>query len=69
MKAELKRQNAHSVLRTYTILNMLSLLHHINNALKANYVMARDVDYVIQDDEVVIVDQFTGRVNEGACLF
>ena len=41
------------------------LLHHINNALKANYIMARDVDYVIQDDEVVIVDQFTGRLMKG----
>ena len=41
------------------------LLHHINNALKANYIMARDVDYVIQEDEVVIVDQFTGRLMKG----
>ncbi len=41
------------------------LLHHINNALKANYIMARDVDYVIQEDEIVIVDQFTGRLMKG----
>ena len=41
------------------------LLHHINNALKANYVMGRDVDYVVQDGEIVIVDQFTGRLMKG----
>ena len=56
--------------RTFRIENLYDikhavLLHHINNALKANYVMARDVDYVIQDDEVVIVDQFTGRLMKG----
>ena len=41
------------------------LLHHINNALKANYIMVRDVDYVVQEDEIVIVDQFTGRLMKG----
>ena len=56
--------------RTFRIENLYDikhavLLHHINNALKANYVMARDVDYVIQEDEVVIVDQFTGRLMKG----
>ncbi|EIA21029.1 preprotein translocase subunit SecA [Listeria fleischmannii subsp. coloradonensis] len=41
------------------------LLHHIAQALKANYTMALDVDYVVQDDEVLIVDQFTGRIMKG----
>lgn len=41
------------------------LVHHINNALKANYIMMRDVEYVVQDNQVVIVDQFTGRLMEG----
>lgn len=41
------------------------LLHCINNALKANYAMARDVDYVVQDDEIVIVDANTGRFLKG----
>ncbi|WP_239255198.1 preprotein translocase subunit SecA [Listeria ilorinensis] len=41
------------------------LLHHIAQALKANYTMALDVDYVAQDDEVLIVDQFTGRIMKG----
>ncbi len=42
-----------------------NLLHHINNALKANYVMIRDIEYVVQDNQIVIVDQFTGRLMEG----
>ena len=41
------------------------LVHHINNALKANFVMIRDFEYVVQDNQVVIVDQFTGRLMEG----
>lgn len=41
------------------------LVHHINNALKANYVMIRDNEYVVQDNKVIIVDQFTGRLMEG----
>jgi preprotein translocase subunit SecA len=43
----------------------VTLLHSINNALKANYTMARDVDYVVQDDKVIIVDSFTGRLMHG----
>ena len=42
-----------------------SLVHFINQALKANYSMKLDVDYVVQDGEVVIVDQFTGRLMKG----
>lgn len=41
------------------------LVHHINQAIKANFGMKKDVDYVVQDDEVVIVDQFTGRLMKG----
>ncbi|MDE6195577.1 MAG: preprotein translocase subunit SecA [Erysipelotrichaceae bacterium] len=41
------------------------LVHHIQQALKANYIMAKDVEYVVQDDEIVIVDQFTGRLMKG----
>ena len=39
----------------------LTLLHHINQALKAVGVMKNDIDYIVEDDEVVIVDEFTGR--------
>lgn len=41
------------------------ILHHIAQALKANYTMDLDVDYVVQEDEVLIVDQFTGRIMKG----
>ena len=42
-----------------------TLLHFINQALRANYGMKIDVDYVVQDDEIVIVDPFTGRLMKG----
>ena len=42
-----------------------ALVHHINQSLKANYGMQKDVDYVVQDNEIVIVDQFTGRLMKG----
>ncbi len=42
-----------------------ALVHHIHQALKANYIMIKDVDYMVQDGEVVIVDQFTGRQLKG----
>ena len=42
-----------------------TLVHYINQALRANYAMSKDVDYVVQDDEIVIVDQFTGRLMKG----
>ena len=43
----------------------VTLLHHINQALKANGVMKRDIDYVVKDGEVIIVDEFTGRLMIG----
>ena len=46
-------------------INNTNLVHFINQALKANYAMKRDVDYVVKDGRVVIVDQFTGRLMEG----
>ena len=39
----------------------MALNHHLDNALRANYIMLRDKDYVVRDGEVLIVDQFTGR--------
>ncbi|MDO4912044.1 MAG: preprotein translocase subunit SecA [Lactobacillus sp.] len=41
------------------------LVHHIDQSLRANYIMLKDIDYVVQDGEVMIVDSFTGRVMEG----
>jgi preprotein translocase subunit SecA len=41
------------------------LVHHINQALKAHALFKRDVDYIVKDDEVIIVDEFTGRLMPG----
>ena len=52
----------------------LTLAHHINQAIKARGVMQKDVDYVVKDGEVIIVDEFTGRLmigrryNEGCSI-
>ena len=43
----------------------LAIQHHVNQAIKANGVMKLDVDYVVKDDEVIIVDEFTGRLMYG----
>ena len=43
----------------------LEINHHINNALKANLIMKRDSQYIVQDDEILIVDEFTGRLMPG----
>jgi preprotein translocase subunit SecA len=43
----------------------ISLLHHINAALRAHKLFTKDVDYIIKDDQVVIVDEHTGRTMEG----
>ncbi len=46
-------------------INHTNLVHFINQALKANYAMKLDVDYVVQDGKIVIVDTFTGRLMQG----
>lgn len=43
----------------------VTLLHHINQAIRANGVMKRDINYVVKDGEVIIVDEFTGRLMYG----
>ena len=43
----------------------MQLQHYVTQALKANYVMKRDKDYMVKDGEVIIVDEFTGRLMEG----
>ncbi|MGM0215160.1 preprotein translocase subunit SecA [Enterococcus sp. AZ109] len=42
-----------------------ALTHHLDQALRANYIMLRDIDYVVQEGKVLIVDQFTGRIMDG----
>lgn len=46
-------------------LQYVELVHAINNAMKANYIFANGKEYVVQDDEVLIVDSFTGRILKG----
>ena len=43
----------------------LNLVHHINQALKANFLFKKDVDYIVREGKVFIIDEFTGRVLEG----
>jgi preprotein translocase subunit SecA len=43
----------------------LSLVHHINQALKANLLFKKDTDYIVRDGKVLIIDEFTGRVMDG----
>ena len=46
-------------------ISQLELNHHINNALRANFIMKRDNNYIVKDGEIVIVDEFTGRLMPG----
>jgi preprotein translocase subunit SecA len=59
-----KVEAAFSVENLYAVEN-LTLLHHISQALRAHVLFKRDVDYVVKDDEVLIVDEFTGRILPG----
>jgi preprotein translocase subunit SecA len=59
-----KGEKAFGVENLYDLSNT-SLVHYINQALKANYVMHKDVEYVVEDKEVIIVDQNTGRKMPG----
>ena len=43
----------------------LDLVHHINQALKANFLFKKDIDYIVRDKRVQIIDEFTGRVLDG----
>ncbi|MBP1932567.1 accessory Sec system translocase SecA2 [Ammoniphilus resinae] len=45
--------------------NHITLNHHIQNALRAEFIMKLDVDYVVQEGEIIIVDEFTGRLMQG----
>jgi preprotein translocase subunit SecA len=46
-------------------LQNISLVHHVNAALKAHKLYTKDVDYIVRDDEVIIIDEFTGRMMDG----
>ncbi|WP_120951546.1 preprotein translocase subunit SecA [Helicobacter sp. L8] len=59
-----KAENLFGVDNLYSLDNAI-LSHHLDQALKAHYLFARDRDYVVSNGEVVIVDEFTGRLSEG----
>ncbi len=59
-----KAEELFGVENLYDLENAI-LSHHLDQALKARYLFERDVDYVVRDGEVVIVDEFTGRLSEG----
>ena len=59
-----KIEQVFSVKNLYDLENV-KLLHHVNQALRAHVLFKRDVDYVVKDDEVLIVDEFTGRILPG----
>ena len=59
-----RAEKTFNVENLYDIKNT-SLVHFINQALKANYAMKKDVDYVINEGKIVIVDSFTGRLMQG----
>ncbi|WP_119461489.1 preprotein translocase subunit SecA [Rhodospirillaceae bacterium SYSU D60014] len=46
-------------------IHSVSLVHHVNQALKAHKLFTRDTDYIVKDDKVIIIDEFTGRMMEG----
>lgn len=59
-----KAEKLFKIENLYSIENA-SLSHHLDQALKANFLFFKDQDYVIQEGEVVIVDEFTGRLSQG----
>ncbi|MHC5268131.1 preprotein translocase subunit SecA [Enterococcus sp. LJL98] len=59
-----KAEETFSLENLYDIENT-ALTHHLDQSLRANYIMLRDIDYVIQEGKVLIVDQFTGRIMDG----
>lgn len=68
--ATITRKGVKKAERYFNVVNLMdsdnmTLLHHINQAIKANGVMKRDIDYVVKDGEVLIVDEFTGRLMFG----
>ncbi|MDR2723837.1 MAG: preprotein translocase subunit SecA [Holosporaceae bacterium] len=46
-------------------LQNIALVHHVNNALRAHHLYKRDVDYIVKNEKVIIIDEFTGRMMEG----
>lgn len=68
--ATLTKEGVHKAEKHFKVENLMdaenmTLLHHVNQAIRANGIMTADVDYVVKDGEVIIVDEFTGRLMVG----
>ncbi len=68
--ATITRQGVKKAEKYFNVVNLYdaensTILHHVNQALKANGIMKKDIDYVVNDGEIVIVDEFTGRLMMG----
>jgi preprotein translocase subunit SecA len=64
MEAALRRAGLLTSGGLYDFQNV-SLVHHVNQALRAHKLFARDTDYIVKDDKIIIIDEFTGRMMEG----
>ena len=62
-----KLSHTHGILKNNNFYDPqnINLVHHINQALKANLLFSKDTDYIVRDDKVQLIDEFTGRVLEG----
>ncbi len=61
----IKKAEEHFKLENFNDLENSTLVHHVNQALRAYGVMKKDIDYIVKDGEVLIVDEFTGRIMYG----
>ncbi|WP_102401176.1 preprotein translocase subunit SecA [Haloimpatiens massiliensis] len=64
-QAGVEKAEAFFKLENYADPSNMEIQHHVIQALKANYMMKKDKDYMVKDGEVIIVDEFTGRLMEG----
>lgn len=61
----LKKAESFFNIENITSIDNMEIFHHVNQALRANKLMEKDVDYVVKDNEILIVDEFTGRIMDG----
>lgn len=61
----LKKAESFFSIENITSIDNMEIFHHVNQALRANKLMEKDVDYVVKDNEILIVDEFTGRIMDG----
>lgn len=61
----IKKAEKYFHLENYADADNMEVQHHVTQGLKANYIMKKDKDYMVKDREVIIVDEFTGRLMEG----